>query len=154
MQNRLKKIYMAILSPALVCFTAAWLLRQKLPLMQIPQNIDLFLAPAIFILTAVFGLAGPILYRSYFAHAHRHHHEVSHAQLFSFECVVIGMILVTPYLALAAYVIQLPRFHLAATILMALYAIYYHYPSQRRIAFDKKIFRTPTGLPVEIESGL
>jgi hypothetical protein len=59
------------------------------------------------------------------------------------------MILVTPYLALLAYFLQLSRFYLAATLLVTLYAVYYTYPSHKRIAFDEKIFRTPHVMPVD-----
>jgi hypothetical protein len=47
----------------------------------------------------------------------------------------------TPYVALIAQILQLPRFHLAGTIVMALYAVYYYYPSMRRIEFDRRVFR-------------
>ena len=99
-------------------------------------------APAIFILTAVFAVAGPILLRSSFAHRHRNQHSLSPTELFTFERRLIGISMVAPYLALIASFLQLPRFHLAATLLMALYAIYYHYRSQKRIVFDKSIFRS------------
>jgi hypothetical protein len=59
------------------------------------------------------------------------------------------MALVTPYLAAIAYFLQLPRFYLAATLLMALYAIYYYYPSLKRITFDEKIFRASNVMSVD-----
>jgi hypothetical protein len=43
--------------------------------------------------------------------------------------------------SLIAQILQLPRFHLAGTIIMALYALYYYYPSKRRIDFERRIFR-------------
>jgi hypothetical protein len=47
----------------------------------------------------------------------------------------------TPYVALIAQILQLPRFHLGGTIIMALYAVYYYYPSKRRIEFERRVFR-------------
>lgn len=99
-------------------------------------------APAIFILAAVFAIAGPIFYRSLFSHRHCHLVKVSLLVLYQFERNLIGMALVTPYLALVGYVLQLPSFHLAGTLLMALYAVYYYYPFEERIRFDGKLFRT------------
>lgn len=142
MHYQLKKIYFVILSPALACFIAVCVLRQIYPPMGIPMQTNAFIAPMIFILSAVFAVAGPILYRSFFAHSHRHVHEVPSETLFIFERNLTGMTLVTPYLALVACFLQLPRFYLAVTLLMALYAVYYTYPSHKRITFDEKIFRT------------
>jgi len=42
---------------------------------------------------------------------------------------------------LVAYLLEFPRFYLAGTVLMALYAVYYYYPSKKRIQFERKIFR-------------
>lgn len=149
MHHQLKTIYSVILSPALACFIAVCVLRQIYPPMDISMQARAFIAPMIFILSAVFAVAGPILYRSFFAHSHRHVHEVPPEALFIFERNLTGMTLVTPYLALIAYFLQLPRFYLAAILLMALYAVYYTYPSHKRISFDEKIFRTPHVIPLD-----
>ena len=93
-----------------------------------PVQTSAFIAPMIFILAAVFGVAGPILYRSFFAHSHGMFMKFRLRTLFIFERNLTGMALVTPYLALVAYFLQLPRFYLAATLLMALYAVYYYLP--------------------------
>jgi len=149
MHHRLKKIYIAILSPALACLIAVYALRKIHPGMDMPALAGVFAAPMIFILSAVFGIAGPILYRSFFAHSHRHVHEVPPEALFIFERNLIGMTLATPYLTLFAYFMELPRFYLAATVLISLYAVYYAYPSHKRISFDEKIFRTHPVVPVD-----
>ena len=149
MHHRLTKFYLAVVAPALAGFFALGLLRPIDPPMTLPAQIRTYVSSAIFVLTAVFALAGPILYRSIFAHAHRQLHQVPQAELFAFERNLTGMALVTPYLALMAYFLQLPRFYLAASLLMALYAVYYYYPSQKRLAFDEKIFRTRHEMPVK-----
>ena len=104
------------------------------------------IARSTFILAALLAVAGPIFYRSLFAHRQRNHSSVSQEVLFKFERNLTCMVLIVPYLAVIAYVLELPRFYNAATILLALYAIYYYYPSQKRIAFDSKIFRA-NGVP-------
>lgn len=141
MQDRLKKIYFFFLAPAIIGFMAVSILRQSKPAITLPEQYMAVIAPAIFIQAAVFAIAGPILYRSLFAHRQRKLVKVPQVVMYSFERNLTGMALVVPYLALVGYFLQLPRFHLAATLLMALYAIYYYYPSQKRIAFDGKIFR-------------
>ncbi len=58
------------------------------------------IAPAIFILAAVFAIAGPILYRSLFAHRQRKLVKVPQVVMYKFERNLTGMALVAPYLAL------------------------------------------------------
>ena len=98
-------------------------------------------APLLFILGGIFSLAAPIFYRTLFAHKMRRQKSTPLAVWLKFERNLILIALVTPYLALAAHLLSLPRFYLAGTILMGLYAIYYFYPSQKRMAFEKQIFR-------------
>ena len=141
MRDRLKKNYFIVLAPAIVGFLAVWIRRQSKPAITVPEQYMAVIAPAIFILAAIFTIAGPTFYRSLFAHRQRRRVKVPQAVLYGFERNLTGMALVAPYLALVGYFLQLPRFHLAATLLMALYAIYYYYPSPKRIAFDWKIFR-------------
>lgn len=141
MTKRLKRYFFNILSPVIAGFLIArWAHNMHQPRI-IPEEVSIILAPVLFVLSAVFAIAGPILYRSIFAYRLRNLCDVSLQMLQQFERNLIGFALVTPYLALIAYVIQLPRFHLAAILLMALYAIYYTYPSSKRIDLDRKIFR-------------
>jgi hypothetical protein len=144
---RLKKVYCTILTPAIVGFILTHLAPNSQGALYLQEQEQAVIAPSIFILAALFALAGPIFYRSCFAQRQRNLYEVSHAVLFKFERNLIGMALVSPYLALAADFLQLPYFYLTGTLLMALYAIYYYYPSKKRIAFDMKIFRTADLLP-------
>ena len=142
MYDRLRKLYLALLVPAIVGFVVMYLIRQYHQPVCLLQRHIAIVAPAIFILAAVFAFAGPILYRTLFAHRKRNLSKIPQTVLFKFERNLICMTVVVPYLALVGYFLQLPRFHFAATLLMALYAIYYYYPSKKRIAFDGKIFRT------------
>ena len=58
-----------------------------------------------------------------------------------FQKKMIWVSLITPYLAFAAVLCDFVKFYAAALVLMALYAVYYYFPSQKRITFDKKLFR-------------
>jgi hypothetical protein len=141
MHERLKRLYFVVLTPALFGFVAVYLLQLYLQPIGISDKLMAIVAQAIFMLAVLFALAGPIFYRSLFAHRQRYLSDVSQAAFFKFECRLTAMALVTPYFALAAYFLQLPRLHLAATLLMTLYAIYYYYPSRKRVGFDMQIFR-------------
>jgi hypothetical protein len=141
MVEDLKRTYFILLIPAVLGFIVLFLSLKfnsiNLNLYQVPKTLALI----IFILSVVFAVALPIFYRTLFANKIRHQTATSEADWLKFERNSIRIALVTPYLTLAAHFLELPRFHLSGTILMALYAVYYFYPSKKRIAFERRIFR-------------
>ena len=141
MDSKLKRLYFVILVPCILGFVSGYWVKTYF-LLQIPW-IDHFniLAPSIFILTVTFAVALPILYRTLFAHRKRNKRSISEAELIKFERNLLFMVLATPYLALTAFLLEFPEFYTAGTILMGIYAIYYFYPSKRRIELDKRIYR-------------
>ena len=96
---------------------------------------------ALFILAAVTALAGPLMVRAWFAHIHRGSTGVPRAPFLRFQRRILLISQVTPYLAGAALALGAPKFHASAILLLALYAVYYYFPSKRRIDFDKRVFR-------------
>ena len=141
MTDRLKKLYFTLLIPSFIGFIFGYAVKYLYHSMNIPGEVMAFVSPLIFILSAIFALALPIFYRTLFAHHRRHLSGIVPAELYIFERNLIGMAMVTPYLAMVAYLIGLPRFYLAGTLLLALYAVYYYYPSKKRITFEERIFR-------------
>lgn len=97
--------------------------------------------PVLFIAAAVTAIAAPIFIRTLFAHSIRSDNKVSEKKFWAFQMRLIRTSMITPYLAVAAIVFRLPKFYAAAIVLMALYAVYYFFPSARRIHFDLRIFR-------------
>ena len=141
MTRELKKIYFTLLSPAAVGLIVAGLGNEYLLSvtgeMELPQTV----APLVFILSVVFAIALPVMKRSLFAHKIRHQKSTSESVLFKFERGLICMISVAPYLALTVCLFELPLFYTAGTILVSLYGVYYYYPSEKRIQFERRIFR-------------
>ena len=141
MDRQLKKHYLFLLLPAAIGF-ALVCGAKVLGYYLVPEFQVHALVPAlVFILAGVFAIALPIFYRSYFAHIHRHRIQVSAKELVRMELHTIALIMTAPYLALLAYGLNLPRFHLCGTILIALYGVYYFYPSKKRMDFQKKLYR-------------
>ncbi len=141
MTDELKRTYFIFLLPSILGFALAGGAK-AFNLYRIgPNDFTEILAPSIFVLTVAFALALPILYRTFFAHRKRHTKSISEHELIKFERNLIYMTLVTPYLALTALVLELSRFYTAGTILMGIYAVYYFYPSKKRIALDRRIYR-------------
>ena len=137
----LKRIYFTLLLPAVAGFIAVFALQHfQLVSFNIPQ-IPPILYPIIFIASVCFAVALPIFYRTVFANKRRHQTRTAEEDWLRFERNLLYIAMVTPYVALIAQVLRLPRFHLGGTIIMALYAVYYYYPSRRRLKFERRIFR-------------
>lgn len=141
MQATLKRLYMIILVPAVGLFLILGLVK-KLDFIQsglctVPSGLQ----SMALVLSAITAIAGPILIRSFFAHSLRRQRRVSAMKFLSFQRKILWLSLITPYLAFAAVLFEFPKFYAAAIVLMALYSVYYYFPSQKRINFDRKIFR-------------
>jgi hypothetical protein len=139
--NQLKKTYFGLLIPVIFGFAAAYLTK-TFDIIGIKfTDHHHILATIVFVLSVTFSLALPILYRTLFAHQMRLRQSLSETEWMKFECRFLYIGLVTPYLALLAYLLELPRFHMAGTVFMSLYAAYFYYPSEKRVAFERRIFR-------------
>jgi len=141
MIDKLRKTYFSLLIPAIVGFICIYL-SKKFNLFHLgqPQFISI-LAPLVFVLSVIFGIAAPIFFRSLFAQKISNKKSTSESELIKFERNLIRISLVTPYLGLFAYFYEFQKFYFTATFLVTLYAVYYFYPSQKRITFEKRIFR-------------
>lgn len=95
----------------------------------------------IFILSAVTALAGPLFLRTLFAHSMRNETGATAQKFLTFQKTNLWISQITPYFAFIAVFCDFPRFYGGAIVLMALYAVYYFFPSEKRISFDQKIFR-------------
>jgi hypothetical protein len=141
MSHVLKRTYFTLLLPAVAGFILILALQNsQLVRFSIPQ-IPSVLSFIIFIISVCFAVALPIFYRTVFANKRRHQTSTAEDDWLKFERNLLYIALVTPYVCLIAQILQLPRFHLAGTIIMALYAVYYYYPSERRIEYERRIFR-------------
>ena len=141
MNYGLKRTYIFLLLPAVAGLILTLVFRHfdlvYLRISPLPHVIS----PLLFIASVCTAVAAPILHRSVFANRVRHQTHTSEKAWLKFERSLLYIAMATPYLSLIAHILQLPRFHLAGTILMAFYAAYYHYPSKKRIEFDRRIFR-------------
>ena len=146
MQSRLRKYYYRLLFPAggvsvIVLGCRALGLINPLPLLH-----DIWLSAAVFILACIPSVAGPIMLRAVFAHRMREANRTPEEDFYRFQKRLIWMMLPAVYLASMTGLAELPRFFHAGILLSALYAAYYQYPSQRRIASDQRVFRVDHGL--------
>jgi len=141
METQLRKLYFSLLIPAILGFILAYLSKAYLKIDLGAISSFWPTAPLIFILSFAFGVALPILFRTLFVHKNRHQKKIAENDLLKFERSTLYIALITPYIALVAYFFEIPRFHFVGSVLASFYAIYYFYPSQKRIRYERRIFR-------------
>lgn len=141
MGSMLKKSYFLYLSPAVIMLIALTVLKGTSHLMAETIPYPPILAAIIFVLSVIFALAAPIFYRTLFAYTVRDLKNTPSKKLLCFERNLLRIALITPYLGIAAYMLDFPNLYFGGCVLMSLYALYYFYPSQTRLAFEKRIFR-------------
>jgi hypothetical protein len=150
MEHELRKTYLRLLLPALILLLLAYGAEQAGLINTCQIQVLNIIAPLVFVLSVALAVALPVFLRSLFAHRVRNQTRVSGADWVCFERRLLRVALLSPYLSLAAFLLEFPRFYFAGTLLTALYACYYFYPSRKRIAFEKRLFRveaeeTPVG---------
>jgi hypothetical protein len=95
----------------------------------------------IFVAGATTGLGSTIFYRGYYANRNRNRKSISKTEFIRFEKNLIILSLLPVYFALFGVLLNIPEFYQYFSILVALYAAYYYYPSARRLELDRRIFR-------------
>ena len=137
----LTRTYLRLLIPAGFAFFCAYWIKRFDVIGIDPRSFAKILAAPVFILSAIFGIAVPVLLRTLFAHKNREATHTSESEWFLFERNLIRVALITPYVSLVGYYFDVPRFYMSGSFLFTLYAVYYFFPSNRRIAFERRIFR-------------
>lgn len=141
MDHHLKKTYWIVLTPAMAGFVVA---AGALRLGQVPTATATWrpqVGLVLFVMAVAFAVALPVLWRALFAYRQKGRQCVSASALLGLQRRLILTAMAAPYLALLAYGLQVPRFYAAGCILAALYAVYYHYPSRRKLRYEKRLFR-------------
>jgi len=141
MYTKLKKQYLIMIFPVVGLFLAFGLARELNFIMSGQFVISSVLHSMLFVLSAITAIAGPLFFRTLFAHSMRKQSQVPAKEFLFFQKKILWISMITPYLAFTAVLCDFPRFFTVAIVLMALYAVYYYFPSQKRIDFDQKIFR-------------
>ena len=145
MEHRLKTIYV-LWGAAIVMPWAAWRIARHVAGNALsPPPGPLPWGPFVFILAAACGLAGPILYRTFFAFTCRERSHIDPEAFMRFErhLILIGMASLA--LAMGADMLAVPLFYRAGTLLMALHAVYSTFPSRKRLSLDRRLFRVVSG---------
>lgn len=108
-----------------------------------PFEIELgtTLGPWLLFLAITLAVAMPIFLRTLFAHRLRDAQYTSLKDFYRLQKRLLFVSIAATYLLPVVPLVVLPAFYQSAVILAALYGLYFHFPSVRRITFDYKIFR-------------
>ncbi len=141
MGKDLKKLYWQMVSPALILLFAAEGAKEygMLPIVRFSgfRAVEI----TFFVLGAAFAIALPIFYRMWFVNRIKEQKRISVQEFIQYQKNTLLIVLVSPFVAVAASVLSFNRMYYFGIILFALYGCYYYFPSQKRMAFEKKIFR-------------
>jgi hypothetical protein len=141
MESQLKRIYLRWLATVALVWTGGRVAQHVMPGFSAPPYVSASCGPALFILTAICALAGPILYRTLFAYHKRASVQISTTAFIRFErhLILIGMAALG--LAMVADFLAVTSFYRSGTLLIALYATYCGFPSQKRLTLDRRLYR-------------
>ncbi len=137
----LKRRYITLLLPASAGFLLLPAVQALIGVGFRAPEFPTALSAAVFVASVCTAVALPILYRTLFANLRRSKTHTSEWQWLKFERGLLYIAMATPYVSLIALMLELQRFHLAGTLIMSFYAVYYYYPSKRRLDYDRRIFR-------------
>ena len=139
----LKRLYWLMTGPALIIFAGLFIISHWID--QADQfgtrHLPAIWHGILFIGAAVTAIAGPLMMRIRFAHTVRQQTCVEIQPFLIFQHHLILVTGITPYLALISVWGGLSQVHAGGIILMALYGVYYYFPSEKRIDHDIKLFR-------------
>lgn len=141
MKKELLDVYIKMIAPLIIIIAVLYIAKLFTSTNTQPEVADRSIAIIVFILSAAFSIALPILYRTTFVNKIKDQKEVPINEFLSFEKKLIYIAMVAPYFICAAIILNIGSFYFTAIILFGFYSIYYYYPSNKRIKFEKKLFR-------------
>lgn len=140
MEKLLLGHYMKSFSPGVTAFIMLYLLSKSGVNITLSWNNNL-LSAFIVILASLAAIVGPLWYRINFIRQNKHRKKIPQQDLLNFQKRFISIASLTVYTAIAALLLQIPRVPFLAVILLTLYALYFYFPSRKRINHEKKLFR-------------
>ena len=141
MRSGLRKYFYLHLLPPLGCAPILLVARAGHWVQPVGLDQGRLLGPWLFLGAILLAVAAPILLRTHFAHRMRRARRTPPADFERLQRRLIRFTLGAAYLVPVVCLVDLPVFYHAGVVLAALYAVYYQFPSVRRIDFDRRIFR-------------
>jgi len=140
-RKELLKQYWQMLIPALVLLLVAkWAIDYRIIIVKQFAGFRVF-EVSVFVLAVGFSLAFPVLYRMLFINKIKDRKYLPASVFLQYQKNSLLLVMVSPYLAVISALFRFSSFYFFAVILFALYGCYYYFPSQKKIDFEKRMFR-------------
>lgn len=140
-REELKKIYLKLLYPFLILIVLIYLGQFLGIFGRVEKEFSKNISVTLLVLTALFSVALPIFYRSLFANKVKNRKSITINEFLKFEKNLIIIAMIAPYFLVFTVLLNLSGFYFGTIVIIALYAVYYYYPSEKRVEFEKKLFR-------------
>lgn len=140
-KQELNKYYWQLLLPALVLIVLSEALKALGVIKPLAFEQKYIFSVVIFALAALSSIALPIVRRLIFVDKVKNLKEVDPVIWMKFEKQALQIALITPYFFVIASAMQFISFLYTVIFLLALYACYYYFPSEKRVGFEMRIFR-------------
>lgn len=140
-KEKLKQTYFKLFIPFVIILLLIYSAKAVNIIAKGEQALNKTVSVTFFALAAIFSVAMPVLYRTLFASKVKDKKSITKEEFIKFEKNLIIIVMMAPYMIIAAVIFNLPGFYFGCIILFAIYSIYYYYPSTKRINFEKKLFR-------------
>jgi hypothetical protein len=140
LEKKLQKNYFLIVTPAILFIFVFYLIEKNG--VQLPFAFGgKVVSTVIIILAASTSSILPIWYKLLLIKNLRNKKQVSYEEFTSLQNKVTITAAFTIYWVFPAYMYQVPEMPMLLIAFFAIYALYYYYPSKRRIDMEKKTFR-------------
>ncbi len=137
----LQKIYFFQLITAVVLIGFAYILKYRFG--WVNNNITPGIAVSVLIttLSGIAAIALPVFYRSYFVYKNKDKKQISSDDFLAFERLLVTIALMSPYFLIIAVLINMNETANMLIALFSIYAIYYFFPTEKKMLFEMRIFR-------------
>lgn len=141
LRMHLRKRYLLLLSPPALLFLLTELAKANDLFGGLPHVNHAVWDVVLFIAAALTAVALPVFYRVLFARANSDRTAVKFSAFYRFENNSMVMALYTPWIAVIASLLSVAGTHMTGIFLLALYACYVFFPSEKRLTADARVFR-------------
>jgi hypothetical protein len=140
MQKKLLRHYLTINLPGIASFIILYIL--------VKFHVNIFLPVqkgwvqvVMMIASGLFAVVLPLWYRILFVNRMKGKANTDKHRFIQFERDFLTLASVSVYILVAGFILAMPRIPLAVMVLFVIYALYFYFPSEKRIRSEKKIFK-------------
>ena len=146
-KNKLLKTYLFLLFPVIILIAILYLLKY----LNVDFGFESSKIVAIILITvaALSSVGLPIFYRTWFINKVKDMKSVSPDALIDFEKKSMFIAFITPYVLCLSIILNIAQIYITIVSFLSIYSAYYFFPSEKKITFEKKLFRTKENLESE-----